>query len=428
MVKKFLYFGVSRLFIFAGQLLLIPIAVTQLGTAGYGLYNLMLQGTLLLRLVAVQGVSHVLVRDSSRLTAENGESGLYSAGLYIIVASLVLLMLVIIPLKPIIMSTFHLSNGQIWLITAMAIAVSFFSLKQTLVYCKSVSAYVVSDAVQILGTTFAVVLAGLFIPTAEAYALAFALVTLLIALAMRGYSGGSRPRWKIVRELLVGMRGYGLPLMLWEGLSWFVGIAGRFQVDAMLNLEQTGIYIAACQLFVAPGAMIGFAVAQVIQPTTFASDTNSYRSKMEQSATAVIMLSLLYAVPMLLFGRQIFAIFFRHRAKAGFLLVALLVLTGLASGFLFLEGIAGKYARSPKAILVAQAFAAVLILVGNWILLPRIGIIAAAMTALAAYLLQIIIIRISIKEEFRFRYLSLAAAKTVYHKAMAGVAGTLGKG
>lgn len=428
MVKKFFYFGASRLIILGGQLLLIPIAVTQLGTAGYGLYNLMLQGAQLVRLAALQGVAQVLTRDSSRLTASHGESRLYSAALTIVVVSLLLVALVIIPFKPIITSTFHLSSDQIWLVMAMAIAVSFFGLKQVLIYNNKLGAYTVWDTVQILGTTFALILIGVIIPTAEAYAWTFAVVTLFVGLAMRHYAGASRPQWQLIRELAFEIRRYGLPLMLGEGLGWLVAVADRFQIAAMLSLEQTGIYIAAYQLFVAPANMLGYAVAMVIQPSAFAGDTKSYRSRMEQASTLLTILSLLYAIPALLFGKQIFAVFFRHHAEVDTSFILLLVLAGLANSFLYLEIIAGKYARSAKLILVAQASAALAILVGNWFLLPRIGIVAAAMTSFAAYLLQIVIIRGLIGKDYCFHYFSLTAAHVVSSRLRVGVMRALKKG
>lgn len=421
MLKKFIYFGASRLIVLGGQLLMIPVAVTQLGTAGYGLFNLMLQGAQLIRLAALQGIAQVVTRDASRLTAAHGESRLYSAALSIVVASLLLLAFVVIPLKPIIASAFHLSTGQIWLMMAMAVAVSFFGLKQVLLYNKQLGAYTVWDTVQVLGTTLSLILIGVLIPTAEAYAFAFTLVTLSVALAMRHYAGASMPRWRLIGELAIEIRRYGLPLMLGEGLGWIVAVADRFQIAAMLNLEQTGIYVAAYQLFVAPASMLGYAVAIVIQPSAFAGDTNSYRSRMEQASTLLVVLSLLYAIPALLFGKQIFAIFFRHHAEVDTALILLLVLAGLANSFLYLEIIAGKYARSPRLILVAQAGAALVILVGNWFFLPRIGIVAAAMTTFVAYVLQIVIIRALIGKDYCFRYFNMSAALAVSSKLKAGM-------
>ena len=79
MYKQFFYYGASRLVVFVGQVLLIPIAVSQIGAVGYGLFNIMLQGARLVRLVALQGVAQVLIRDSSRPNASHEESRLHSS-------------------------------------------------------------------------------------------------------------------------------------------------------------------------------------------------------------------------------------------------------------------------------------------------------------------------------------------------------------
>jgi O-antigen/teichoic acid export membrane protein len=413
MLKKFLYVGTSRLIVAGGQIFLIPIAVMQIGAAGYGLFNLMLQGAQLIRLVALQGVSQVLIRDFKQLETKHGISSLYSAALVILMVSLGLVSLLLIPFSNIVTSTFHLSTEQIWLMLSLGIAVSFFGIKQVLLYNNKLGAYTIWDTVQVLGTTLSLILVGMIIPSPVAYGIAFTVTTLIIALVMHNYSDGSNPKWQVVLEILHEMKDFGLLIMLGEVLAWFLAIAARFQIAAMLNLEQTGIYVAAYQLFVAPATMLGFAVALVIQPSAFASDGKDFRSRMEKASTLLVIFSILYAIPALIFGKQIFAILFRHHAEVSTSFILLLILAGLANSFFYLEIIAGKYARSAKLLLIAQAIAALLMLIGNWFLLPRFGILAAASTSCAAYLIQIIFIRWFINKDYSFSYFSYLAARNI---------------
>ena len=91
-----------------------------------------------------------------------------------------------------------------------------------------------------------------------------------------------------------------------------------------------------------------------------------------------------------------------------------MALTGIANSFFQLELIAGKYDRKGWTILAVQTCAATVILVGNWFLLPRVGIVAAAGTSLTAYLIMIVALRFYARKEIRFSYFNLRAGAMPY--------------
>lgn len=409
--RQFSYYGASRALLAGGQLLLVPLAVGQLGASGYGVYNLMLQGAILLRHVALQGIAQVLVRDHKRLSDAHGEEHLHAAGLALMTAALLLIALPLTYFARDIAALLNVTSSQVWLLLAMALAYSLFGLKQVLLYNRSFSAYTVWDTLQGLVAIAAPVLVGLLLPTPDAYGVTYALATLILAIAIVGHRSPSIPSRQAMRQLGVTLRTYGLPLMLGEGMAWIVSVADRFQIASLLGVEQTGLYAAAYQLFVAPMTMLAFAVALVLQRVTFADGGHAYRARMERAATLLTSLSCGALVLAILLGKPVFAIFFRHQGQISELMIVLLVLTGAASGFFQLELIAGKYARNARTILLGQASGAVGLLIANWLLLPRIGIVAAAGTSLAAYLLQILVIRCSHSEESRFSYFNPSALR-----------------
>jgi O-antigen/teichoic acid export membrane protein len=391
--------------------LFVPIAVTQLGVVDYGIYNLMLQGAMLLRLVALQGFAQVLVRDYAVLAPQYGESELYAAGFCFAAAILMLITLVLVPFATELAHLFGLSAGQVWILVTMAGALSIFGTKQVFLYCRNLNAYTMWDAAQVLATILSLVIIGGIFPAPEGYGVAYTLITLIVASVMFRLPRTPSLPLTTMRKLASEVRRYGFPLMIGEALGWVVSVADRFQIAAILGPEQTGIYAAAYQLFVAPMTLLGFAVAVVVQPAAFASDATAFRARMEQAATLLTGVSVLCLSTVVLCGKEGFGIFFRHQASVSMILIVLLTLTGIANSFFQLELIAGKYVRRAWIILATQAGAAAVILAGNWMLLSNAGIVAAAGTSFAAYVLMIAVLRVSSKQEKHFSYFSLRAGR-----------------
>lgn len=404
LTRRFSYYGASRGVIAIAQLLLVHVAVGQLGAGGYGAFNLMLQGAMLLRLLVLQGIAQVLVRDNEHLVRAHGEPALYVAALFLMAIALAVVTALVMPLAPQLAGMLNVSSAQVWLSLAMGAALSLFGLKHVLLYNRRFAAYTAWDTVQSLAVIIFPILVGIVVPVADAYATAYVLVTLALALAISQYRRSPSHGFQAASELGAKVSRYGLPLMVGDAMGWIVSVVDRFQIAAMLGIGQAGFYAAAYQLFVAPMTMLGFAIALVLQPAAFESQTDVYQKKMEQAATILVLISALIVVLALMFGPEVFGAFFRRQGDVDRSMVALLVLTGAANSFFQLELIAGKYARNARTIMAAQTVAAVVILIGNWILLPRLGVIAAAGTSLAAYVLQIAIIRWSHDTQSRFSY------------------------
>jgi len=267
---------------------------------------------------------------------------LHAAGLALMVAGLLLIALPLAYFARDIAALLNVTSSQIWLLLAMALAYSLFGLKQVLLYNRSFAAYTIWDTSQGLATIAGPVLVGLFLPIPDAYGATYALATLILAIAMVRHRSPSLPSRQTLRELGVTLRTYGLPLMLGEGMAWIVSVADRFQIAALLGIEQTGLYAAAYQLFVAPMTMLAFAVALVLQRVTFTDGGDAYRARMEKAATLLTLLSCAALVLAILLGKPVFAIFFRHQGQVDELVIVLLVLTGAASAFFQLELIAGS--------------------------------------------------------------------------------------
>ena len=127
---RFSYYGLSKLAVVFGQFLLLPIAVAQLGVAGYGAYNLMLQAAMLISLFALQAAAQTIIREHELIIREYGVDGVYSNGLSIVAVNMLIASIIIMIFADKIALQFGFSVKQVWLILAMSFVASLFGLKQ----------------------------------------------------------------------------------------------------------------------------------------------------------------------------------------------------------------------------------------------------------------------------------------------------------
>jgi O-antigen/teichoic acid export membrane protein len=416
MFSKFLQYSASRLVVFAAQLALIPVAVSQVGVTGYGRFNLILQIAFVVRILTIQAVAQVLIRDST-MRAEYDQRNTYRAASVLVASSLFLVGLLLEGINAPLSSLLGISHQDIHLALAIAAALSLFGIKQVFTYLVDLRRYTILDASQIVIALAAVAIAGIALPDVTSYAVAYAVAVLIFSVVPVPRREGGR-RAEVLHSLWGEVRTYGAILMVAEGLNWIVSVLDRFQIASMLGLAEAGKYTAAYQVFVAPIGMLGFAISLVVQPTTYNANEVDFRRRMDIAASLLLIVSSgVFAVGVVA-GPWIMSLASKGRFSVDRSLVACLLLAGIGNSFLYLEMIAGKYGRQPYAILKAQALAACVIVFGNWYLLPRMGIIAAAATTLLSYVLQIVVIRRLIDAEHRVSYLKFADARKYASRTM----------
>jgi O-antigen/teichoic acid export membrane protein len=412
MFRRFSYYALARVGVTGAQLVFVPIAVVQVGAEGFGLFNLMLQLALLFRVIAVQAFNQVVIRDYSSLRTNFGEFGLYRRGLTIVLGAGTLVVVMIFTLENFIVESFHLMESHVWLAVAMGVAFSIFSLKHALLYCRDFRRYTFWEIAQSIGIIAGMVgLAALF-PSLESYAVGYIVVTTAIAIVMLREVRDSGATLSPSSGSIAGaLWSYGVPLAVAEALGWAVTVVDRFQIAQMLDPAQTGIYVAAFQLFVAPMSIVTMVLVTVLQPAIFGGDQREYRRRMEQTVSLLAVGSVAYVAVLAWLGPFAFGVFFRHQAEVDRLLVVVLALAGVATAYAQLQILAGKYGRGASRILKTQLLALALILLGNWLLLPRLGIMAAALTSLLACVVQFAILRIAATAEERYSFFNLPALR-----------------
>lgn len=404
LLRNLSFYGLSRVIVIGAQFLFVPISVAQLGAAGYGTYGLILQCALLIRLISLQGVAQSIIRNYKHYEEKYDAAIIYKASTIFSSLFFLITIFIVFTFSKKLSNLLNLPHRYFYYVFLMGAVSLWLGLKHTILYCKNIYYYTVWDLVITLSLILSQLVFFRIFNSIESYFVAFIIASLAIILLMPSNENKISQTKSAVAEFGTNIRQYGAYLMFGELLGWITAVADRFQIASILNSEQTGIYAAAYQLFVAPMTMLGFAVALVIQPIAFASNNKSFQKKMEQAATLLTVVSVICIVVALLIGDEVFLIFFRHQATIDRQLIFLLAITGIANSFFQLELIASKFSQKTNLILVTQFFVTIAMLIGNWILLPSVGIKGAALTSACSYIIITNILKFFSSNEVKFSY------------------------
>lgn len=223
-------------------------------------------------------------------------------------------------------------------------------------------------------------------PLVEALAVAAALL-----LAYRMYPEG-RVAWSFDRELAIQLLREAWPLALSMGLVSLYAHIDRVMVRALLGDEATGLYAAAAKVSEAWYFLPTVIVSSLFPALVRARETSRehYLRRLQDLYDLMVWMALLIAVPFSFWSEELLALFFGEAYReAGTVLgvhiwTGILVFLGVASGrWMILEGMSQAYLGRTLAGVVANVF-------GNWLLIPRLGMVGAAVSTLAAQFVVVI--------------------------------------
>ncbi|GEM_PF-2251604 len=384
----------ARLAVAGGQVLLIPFAVHQLGVAGFGIYSVMLQLGLLLRLLVAEHVAQVVLRYRSEWAADGLGDVLQRLGLRYLGLSAALVAAVALASFRV-ASSFSLSTQQWAIAVLFGLVMGVFSYQVACLFArKAIFEGAALEGAQGLLVVGAPVAAGQLLPSPETYGLAGAAATAacsVLALCLDRRA----ERWlasshgePVERRYRVVLASYGLPLALTYLLYWVVGVADRFQIAALLGPLQTGAYVSAYQLLVAPVNLVMSAVLAGWQPSLFAMDRSQAKSELARFGRAFGAIGLAYIVASVVVGPWLVATLTGDAVRLSPLLAVILAAAGVAQGGANVATVWAKHRGLAKLVLLGVALGASVVLLGNAMLLSYFGIGAAAATTCCAYCIQ----------------------------------------
>jgi PST family polysaccharide transporter len=235
--------------------------------------------------------------------------------------------------------------------------------------------------------TACAVLVGLVVPLPwfAVYLLAGAFVLALaygLVLAMEGV----QTRGPVDRDLCLDLIRLGWPVVL---SYLFVSIhvqVDRVMISALLGDSQTGIYTAAARpvegLFGLPLIALGVLIPGIIDSKR--AGIADYARRWQGIYDGMAMAGLVMAIPLMLFSVELMHLLYGDAYVSGSSVMAvtacsgILMFLGAASGkWMILEGLTQQY-------FVRTIFGLLLNIAGNFLLLPVMGIVGAALSTLIA--------------------------------------------
>ena len=220
-----------------------------------------------------------------------------------------------------------------------------------------------------------------------------AIAVISLALIVRREGIAFSPDWKSLRQFVR----YSLPLIATTGLYWVVNSFDRYVIVHSRGLEELAVYSAAYQvsqtlkLIVQP---LSFVLLPMISRMWDRGESKAALEWMSMSLDAYLIIAFPAAVGLVILGPALVKLLGGVSLVASrvlFLwLVAGIFIVGLYQIYVYLIYLHERTSRLLILFGVTAAFNASL----NLLLVPRMGLVGAAITTLLSYLLQFMLLRL----------------------------------
>lgn len=218
--------------------------------------------------------------------------------------------------------------------------------------------------------------------------LLFILLTVLISRKLKF----TFPQLSRTKEYLT----FGIPLIPTDLSVWLVSSSDRFLIGFFLGATFVAYYTPGYVLGMAVPAMFSSVLIFVLTPAF-----SEYYEKGDYSTIYMItnyglkyflVISSLYFVGTILFGRVILEIFTTPAiAENGYLIIVFTAVTGLFNGVYVLFSRYIILKKRTKLIAIVWTIASIVNFVGNILLIPKIGIVGAAITTVISYFIIMVL-------------------------------------
>ena len=408
------WYGLGNLFVRSLSFLLLPLYSNLISTSEFGNYALLMSVYAVVQVFFQFGMFGALNKFFIEEKSEKKKLLIFSSILNSIIIIGIFLTIVLWLLSSEISGLVFHSTGFAELLTITFVAVLFETISfyilfllKTMGYAKKVVTYSAVGALFNLGLNFILVyflkLSVYGIILAQVVSSIF-LVLLLIPLIKDKYL------FKIDRDILNVVIKFSLPLLLANLFMAGSNVADRFILNIYSGREQVGIYSFAYKIALIMSILVAsFSTAWNPHSLNlfYSSDYQSSFGKILNKLVAVSCL-LLLAVSLLagyLFNIHIFGFFFFNPAyQAGIVIIPFVMI-----GYIF-NGISAYYSVYPSVsnksyhFLISEMIAFCSNVLLNIILIPRIGLVGAALATAAGFLFGSAYLFIVSRREIKIEY------------------------
>ena len=197
-----------------------------------------------------------------------------------------------------------------------------------------------------------------------------------------------------------------LPLVPHLLSLWVLSLADRVILERYVSLDDVGVYSLGYQIGSVP-QLVAFAVATAIDPFYFrvAATRADARPILSTLATYYILIVTCAGIATVALAPEMITLMkARPEYRAALTVIPWVVLGSAVRGFYFVFLAALTYAKSVRMLPLVTVAAAILNIALNVILIPRFGYIAAAITTVAAYVVQAVMLYYFAQRSFPIPY------------------------
>ncbi|MBE9481799.1 MAG: flippase [Bacteroidetes bacterium] len=426
-VKDVAIIGFTQVLMSLGGFLLLPIITKTLGSYDYGTWSQISITLSLLSTVALMGLSMGAVRFLSSETEKTKiREGFFSIIIFVIFTGFIVSMLVFL-LADLLAATIFKDPHTTYFIKAGSFLILLAAIDQITIFYFRIFRYIqifsYLNLFQVFGKLFLIFIflkMGFGLLGVISAILIIQILLFIIAMSIViSQIGFAIPRFSHISEYLK----YSAPLTPNSLIRWITDFSDRYVVGYFLGLSSVGIYSASyaignlVSLFVAPIQMILF-------PELSKLFDNGDIDKVQAYLSSSMKYFLLIAIPAV-FGlsalsKPILNILTTSEFASGSIVIPIIALSGLLAGIFQIVINITHLVKKTKFNLYIHVVAALLNIVFNFILIPSIGILGAAIATLISYIVMVLAcIHISFKHitfDWNFIFISkcIVASSIMY--------------
>lgn len=421
--------GFTQILTSLGGFLLLPIITKTLGPYDYGTWSQISITISLLSPLALMGLSMGLVRFLSAETKkETIREGVFSISFFVIFTGLIVSLLVFF-LSDLFAETIFGDPNASYFIKAASFLILLTAIEQIALYYFRIFRYIkifsYLTLFQVFGKLILILIflkMGFGLLGVILAALIIQIVLFIIAMfIIISQIGFAIPSFSYIHEYLK----YSAPLTPNSLIRWITDSSDRYIVGYLLGLGSVGVYSASyaigslVSLFIAPIQMILFPELSKLFDN---GDIDKVKTYLSYSMKYFLFIAIPAVFGLSALSKPILNILTTSEFASGSIVIPFIALSGLLAGVFQIVINITHLVKKTKFNLYIHLIAALLNIILNFILIPHIGILGAAIATLISYIVMVIVcIHISFKHiSFDLNYIFIGKC-IVASSLMSGV-------
>lgn len=389
--------GFTQILTSLGAFLLLPIITKTLGPYDYGTWSQISITISLLSPIALMGLSMGAVRFlSSETDKEKIREGFFSIVIFVMFTGFIVSMLVFL-LSDILAATIFKDPNTAYLIKAGSFLIILTAIDQITIFYfrifRHIEIFSYLTLFQVFGKLILIFIflkMGFGLLGVISAVLIIQILLFIIAMSIIiSQIGFAIPRFSHINEYLK----YSAPLTPNILIRWITDSSDRYMVGYFLGLSSVGVYSASyaignlISLFVTPIQMILFPELSKLYDN---GDIEKVQAYLSYSMKYFLFMATPAVFGISALSKPILHILTTSEFASGSIVISVIALSGLLAGVFQIVVNITLIVKKTKFNLYIYVVAALLNIVFNFVLIPSIGILGAAIATLISYIVMVI--------------------------------------